>query len=175
MNRIVLFEPEKPANIGNIIRTCMAMDAKLTIIGPLTVSLDEKALRRAEMDYAIGFEIERFDTIDDFLKVHGKEDGYYITRYSEHTYCDFDFSDVGKNHFFMFGRESTGIPKDVLKDHYEKTARIPMAINARSLNLSNSVAIVLSEALRQQDFYSLATTETIKGRDFLKNYPEGKN
>ena len=164
MNRIVLFEPEKPANIGNIIRTCMAMDAKLTIIGPLTVSLDEKALRRAEMDYAIGFEIERFDTIDEFLSVHGKEDGYYITRYS----------DLAADHFFMFGRESTGIPKNVLKEHYEKTARIPMAINARSLNLSNSVAIVLSEALRQQDFYSLATTETIKGRDFLKNYPEGK-
>jgi tRNA (cytidine/uridine-2'-O-)-methyltransferase len=72
----------------------------------------------------------------------------------------------------MFGRESTGIPKEVLKGHYDHTMRIPMAINARSLNLSNSVAIVLSEALRQQNFPSLATTETIKGRDFLKNYKE---
>lgn len=172
MNRVVLFQPEKPANIGNIIRTCMALDCKLTIIGPLTVSLDEKALRRAEMDYAIGFDIERVETIDDFLKIHGKEDGYYVTRYSENTYCSFDYSDPGKDHWFMFGRESTGIPKDVLKAHYDKTMRIPMAINARSLNLSNSVAIVLSEALRQQDFYSLATTETIKGRDFLKDYPD---
>ena len=72
----------------------------------------------------------------------------------------------------MFGRESTGIPKEVLKQHYEKTMRIPMAIDARSLNLSNSVAIVLSEALRQQDFFNLSTTETIKGKDFLKNFPE---
>jgi tRNA (cytidine/uridine-2'-O-)-methyltransferase len=71
----------------------------------------------------------------------------------------------------MFGRESTGIPKEVLKEHYGHTIRIPMAINARSLNLANSVAIVISEAIRQQGFYNLATTETIKGRDFLKNYP----
>lgn len=174
MNRVVLFEPEKPANIGNIIRTCMAFDCALTIIGKLTISLDEKALKRAEMDYAIGFEIERFDTIEDFLSVHGKEDGYYVTRYSEKTYSDFDLHEITSDHWFMFGRESTGIPKDVLKANYGKTMRIPMAINARSLNLSNSVAIILSEALRQQNYFSLATTETIKGRDFLKNYPEGK-
>lgn len=73
--------------------------------------------------------------------------------------------------YFMFGKESTGIPKDVLKEHFENTMRIPMAINARSLNLSNSVAIVLSEALKQQNFPNLATIETIKGKDFLKNYP----
>lgn len=171
MNRIVLFQPEKPANVGNIIRTCMALDAKLTIIGPLTFELNDKTLRRAEMDYAIGFEIERFDTIEEFLLAHPNEEGYYVTRYSERVYCDYNISDSSKSYFFMFGRESTGIPKDVLKDHYDHTMRIPMAINARSLNLSNSVAIVLSEALRQQNFPSLATTETIKGRDFLKNYP----
>lgn len=172
MNRVVLFQPEKPANVGNIIRTCMAFDCKLTIIGPLTFSLDDKAFKRAEMDYAIRFDIERIETIEEFLKIHGHEDGYYVTRYSEKTYCDFDFSSVSKNHWFMFGRESTGIPKEVLKQHYEKTMRIPMAIDARSLNLSNSVAIVLSEALRQQDFFNLSTTETIKGKDFLKNFPE---
>lgn len=172
MNRVVLFQPEKPANVGNIIRTCMAFDCKLTIIGPLTFTLDDKAFRRAEMDYAIGFEIERLATIEDFLRIHGNEDGYYVTRYSSKTYCDFDLSSVSTNHWFMFGRESTGIPKEVLKQHYEKTMRIPMAIDARSLNLSNSVAIVLSEALRQQNFFSLSTTETIKGKDFLKNFPE---
>lgn len=172
MNRIVLFEPEKPANVGNIIRTCMALDAKLTIIGPLTFELNDKNLRRAEMDYAVGFPIERFDTIEAFLKAHPNEIGYYVTRYSQKVYSDYDVSDSSKSYFFMFGRESTGIPKDVLKEHYDHTMRIPMAINARSLNLSNSVAIVLSEALRQQDFPSLATTETIKGKDFLKNYPD---
>ncbi|MFA6861248.1 MAG: tRNA (cytidine(34)-2'-O)-methyltransferase [Bacilli bacterium] len=171
MNRIVLFEPEKPANTGNIIRTCMALDATLTIIGNPTFDLSDKAFKRAEMDYCIGFKIERFLTIDEFLAKHGKEDGYYVTRYSENVYTRFDYSDIACDHWFMFGRESTGIPKDVLKSHYDKTIRIPMAINARSLNLANSVAIVLSEAIRQQGFYNLATTETIKGRDFLKNYP----
>lgn len=171
MNRIVLFQPEKPANVGNIIRTCMAMDASLSIIGPLTFELSDKSLARAEMDYAIGFPIEKFDSIEEFLTAHPKAEGYYVTRYSEHVYSDFDLSHSEKDYFFMFGRESTGIPKDVLKAHYDKTMRIPMAINARSLNLANSVAIVLSEALRQQNFPNLATVETIKGRDFLKNYP----
>lgn len=171
MNRIVLFEPEKPANVGNIIRTCMALDAKLTIIGNLTFELSDKSLRRAEMDYAIGFDIERFQTIEEFFAVHGKEEGYFVTRYSNKVYCDFDLSHSERNMYFMFGKESTGIPKDVLKEHFENTMRIPMAINARSLNLSNSVAIVLSEALKQQNFPNLATIETIKGKDFLKNYP----
>lgn len=171
MNRIVLFQPEKPANVGNIIRTCMAFDCKLSIIGPLSFELNDKNLRRAEMDYAIGFPIEMFSSLDEFYKAHPNEEGFYVTRYSDKVYSEYDVSDSSKNYFFMFGRESTGIPKDVLKSHLDHTMRIPMAINARSLNLSNSVAIVLSEALRQQDFPSLATIETIKGRDFLKNYP----
>lgn len=168
MNRIVLFQPEKPANVGNIIRTCMAMDAKLTIIGPLTFELSDKTLRRAEMDYAVGFDIERIDTIEEFLTKHKNEEGYYVTRYSNKVYCDYDLKDTTKDYFFMFGRESTGIPKDVLKEHFDHTMRIPMAINARSLNLSNSVSIVLSDALRQQNFPNLSTIETIKGKDFLK-------
>ena len=85
MNRVVLFEPEKPANVGNIIRTCVAFDLKLTIIGNLTFELSDRSLKRAEMDYAIGFEIERFETIEDFRKVHGKEEGYYVTRYSKNV------------------------------------------------------------------------------------------
>jgi tRNA (cytidine/uridine-2'-O-)-methyltransferase len=174
MNRIVLFEPEKPANTGNIIRTCMALDAKLTIIGPMSFELSDRSLRRAQMDYAIGFEIERFDTIEDFLRVHGREEGYYVTRYSKHVYSGFDYSSPAVNRWFMFGRESTGIPKNVLKEHMDRTMRIPMAIDARSLNLSNSVAIVLSEAVRQQNFFGLATREEIKGEDWLEDYPEGK-
>lgn len=167
MNRIVLFEPEKPANVGNIIRTCMAFDLKLTIIGDLTFELSDHSLKRAEMDYAIGFDIERCKTIDEFLSKHKDEEGYYVTRYSKNTYCDFDLKDKKKDRFFMFGRESTGIPKDVLYKNMDKTMRIPMAIDARSLNLSNSVAIVISEVLRQQDFPNLSTSESIKGEDFL--------
>ncbi len=167
MNRIVLFEPEKPANTGNIIRTCMALDAKLTIIGPLSFSLDDKALSRAHMDYAINFEIERFDTIEQFLNKYKNWDGYFVTRYSKNVYSEMDYSDQTKDYFFMFGRESTGIPHNILREHIDKTIRIPMAINARSLNLSDSVSIILSEAKRQQHFSSLSLTETIKGKDFL--------
>ena len=170
MNRVVLFEPEKPANTGNIIRTCKAMDLKLTIIGEPSFTLDDKAFRRAEMDYCIGFEIERVKTIDEFLKLHRDEVGYYVTRYSNNVYSSFDYSDTSKDYFFMFGKESTGIPKDVLLNHLDHTIRIPMAIDARSLNLSNSVAIVMSEALRQQKFKGLSTSETIKGHDFLIHY-----
>lgn len=167
MNRIVLFEPEKPANTGNIIRTCMAFDAKLTIIGPLSFSLDDKAFMRAKMDYALNFEIERMDTIDEFLERYKKWEGYFVTRYSKHVYSTNDYSDDTKDYFFMFGRESTGIPYDVLRKHLDRTIRIPMAINARSLNLSDSVSIIISEVKRQQKFSSLAVSETIKGKDFL--------
>ncbi len=171
MNKIVLFEPEKPANTGNIIRTCKAFDSKLTIIGPTSFELTDKAFRRAEMDYCIGFEIERFDTIDEFLKAYPSYEGFYVTRYSKNVYSRMDYSNPAKNRFFMFGRESTGIPKDVLKKHLDHTIRIPMTADSRSLNLANSVSIVLSEALRQQNFFGLATKEEIKGEDFLENYP----
>lgn len=167
MNHIVLFEPEKPANVGNIIRTCMALNAELIIIGPLTFDLSDKSLRRAGMDYMINFPIKRLKDLDEFFSLYGDKDIYYVTRYSKHLYTKPDYSDVTKDLFLMFGRESTGIPHDVLREHYENTVRIPMAIDARSLNLSNCVALVLGEVLRQQDYFGLATTETIKGEDFL--------
>ena len=175
MNRVVLYQPEKPANTGNIIRTCKAFDLKLTIIGDLTFELTDKAFRRAEMDYCIGFEIERCKTFDEFLSLHPNEIGYFVTRYSKNVYSRFDYSDNTKDRFFMFGKESTGIPKEILKKYIGKTIRIPMAIDSRSLNLSNSVAIVLSEVLRQQNFYGLSIKEEIKGEDFLDNYPINEN
>ncbi len=167
MNHIVLFEPEKPANVGNIIRTCMALNAELIIVGHINFDLSDKSLKRAGMDYMIGFPIKRYNSMSDFFKDHYKHKIYYVTRYSKHVYTQNDYSDVTEDVYLMFGRESTGIPHDVLREHYDYTIRIPMAIDARSLNLSNSVAIVLSEVLRQQKFFSLATTETIKGEDFL--------
>ena len=168
MNYVVLYEPEKPSNVGNIIRTCSAFNARLIIIGNLTFELSDKSLKRAGMDYFIGFRIKRYETFDDFF-TYEKGDYFYVTRYSEKTYSEFDLSDVRKTNYFLFGKESSGLPKELLKSNYESCMRIPMAIDARSLNLSNSVAIVLSEALRQQDFFSLAKHETIKGEDFLKN------
>lgn len=167
MNYVVLFEPEKPANVGNIIRTCMALGAGLKIIGPLSFDLSDKSLRRAGMDYLVGFPIEFLKDMDEYDEKYGKENTFYVTRYSKNVYSSADYSDTLTDLYLMFGRESTGIPHDVLRKHYEKTVRIPMVPSARSLNLSNSVAIVLSEALRQQRFEGLATQEEIKGEDFL--------
>ena len=117
----------------------------------------------------IGFKIIRYKNLDEFYLDHEKDLIFYITRYSSSLYSKRDYSDVAKDYYFMFGRESTGIPHDVLRKHYENTLRIPMAIDARSLNLSNCVAIILSEACRQQNFFSLSTSETIKGSEFLFN------
>jgi tRNA (cytidine/uridine-2'-O-)-methyltransferase len=164
---VVLFEPEKPANVGNIIRTCMAFDASLIIVGPLSFDMSDKALKRAGMDYLLGCHIEHLDTLDEFYLKHKDAKVFYVTRYSKNVYTSMDYSSLTEDLYLMFGRESTGIPHDVLRAHLEKTVRIPMVINARSLNLANSVAIVLAEVMRQRKFFSLSTIEAIKGEDFL--------
>lgn len=169
MLHIVLFQPEKPANTGNIMRTCKACGASLHIIGPIPFSLDEKALKRAGMDYIEGLSITLYDSYEDFLKQHPTADLYYVTRYGEKVYSSFDFSHVEHNYYIMFGRESTGIPHDILRSHFSRCMRIPMLASARSLNLSNCVSLVAYEALRQQNFYGLSTKEVIKGDDFLMN------
>ncbi len=165
---IILYRPEKPANVGNIIRTCMATEAKLYIIGPLSFSLTTKELQRAGMDYIKESDFVIYENYEVFLKDFEDKNIYYVTRYSNNLYSSFDYSRVDEEIYFMFGRESTGIPHDILRKNINKTVRIPMTISARSLNLSNSVAIVLYEALRQRKFYGLATYETIKGENFLE-------
>ena len=169
MIQIVLHEPEIPFNTGAIGRSCVATDSPLHLIEPLGFVLNDKYVKRAGMDYMIGFKIIRYKNLDEFYLDHEKDLIFYITRYSSSLYSKRDYSDVAKDYYFMFGRESTGIPHDVLRKHYENTLRIPMAIDARSLNLSNCVAIILSEACRQQNFFSLSTSETIKGSEFLFN------
>lgn len=167
MIHIVLYRPEKPANTGNIMRTAVAIGATLDIIGPLTFSVDSKDLKRAGMDYIDSLKMNYFETYEDFLKKYPNQEIYYVTRYSNKVYSSFDFKDRVKDYFVMFGRESTGIPHDILKDHQDHLLRIPMVIDARSLNLSNCVAIVIYEVLRQQNFGDLATHETLKGENFL--------
>lgn len=167
MRKIVLFQPEKPANTGNIIRLCMALDFSLAIVGEPSFDLSEKALKRAAMDYALTLEIERHPTLEAFLRGHANYDGYFVTRYAKKAYCDYDLSNHERNQFYMFGKESTGLPKDLLQNHLDRLMRIPMAIDARSLNLANSVAIIASEVNRQQGFAGLARMETIKGKDFV--------
>ena len=149
-------------------RTCVASDSILDIIGPLTFSIENKDLKRACLDYIDNLKMNYFPTYNDFIKAYPNQEIFYVTRYSNKVYSTFDFSDSVKDTFLMFGKESTGIPKDILKAHPDHLLRIPMVINARSLNLSNCVALVLYEVLRQQNFNNLATHETIKGEDFLE-------
>ena len=106
---------------------------------------------------------------EDFVKQHPNQEVYYVTRYADTVYSSFDFSDPVKDIYVMFGRESTGIPHDILREHPDHLLRLPMVPEARSLNLSNCVAIIVYEILRQQKFPNLATSEAIKGEDFLNN------
>ncbi len=170
MIHIVLYRPEKPQNTGNIMRTCVAINATLDIIGPLSFSLDEKALKRAGMDYIESLKWNYYPDYESYLKAYPNADTYYVTRYSNKVYSTFDFASITyKDIFLMFGRESTGIPHDILRANPNRLLRIPMVPEARSLNLSNSVAIVVYEVLRQQKFLNLSTSEAIKGEDFLIN------
>ena len=168
MIHIVLYRPEKPQNTGNIMRTCVAIHATLHIIGPITFSVDNKDLKRVGMDYVDDLKMEFHQTYEDFVKAYPDADIYYVTRYAKTVYSSYDFSKKQvQDIFLMFGRESTGIPHDILKEHQDKLMRIPMVPEARSLNLSNCVALVTYEVLRQQNFPNLATEEAIKGPDFI--------
>jgi tRNA (cytidine/uridine-2'-O-)-methyltransferase len=168
MIHIVLYRPEKPQNTGNIMRTCVAIHATLHIIGPITFSVENKDLQRVGMDYIDDLKMEFHPTYEDFIKAYPDVDTYYVTRYAKTVYSSYDFSKKQvQDIFLMFGRESTGIPHDILKEHQDRLMRIPMVPEARSLNLSNCVALVTYEVLRQQGFPNLATEEAIKGPDFL--------
>ena len=149
MLNIVLFEPEIPQNTGNIGRTCVATGTKLHLIGPLGFSLDEKMLKRAGMDYWKNLDLEVYDDYYDFLEKNKNAKIYYATTKAKHRYSDVSYED---DCYIMFGKESAGIPEEILVDNPDTCMRIPMLDHIRSLNLSNSVAIVLYEALRQQDF-----------------------
>ena len=168
MIHIVLYRPEKPQNTGNIMRTCVAIHATLHIIGPLSFSIDSKDLKRVGMDYIDDLKMFYYPDYESFVKKYPDADVYYVTRYAQDVYSSFDFSSEIKDYFVMFGRESTGIPHEILREHPNRLLRLPMVPEARSLNLSNCVAIVAYEILRQQNFPGLATSEAIKGEDFLE-------
>ena len=146
---IVLLEPEIPANTGNIGRTCVATDTRLHLIEPLGFSLSEKALKRAGMDYWGQLDVTTYVNYEVFLQKNPKAKIYYATTKGRHVYSDVQYEE---DCYIMFGKESAGIPEEILKDHPNECVRIPMIGETRSLNLSNSVAIVLYEALRQHDF-----------------------
>ena len=154
MINIVLHEPEIPQNTGNIGRTCVAAGARLHLIEPLGFRLTEKALRRAGMDYWGQLDVTRYDDYNDFLARNPGAKIYMATTKAKHIYTDVKFED---DCYIMFGKESAGIPEEILVDHEEECIRIPMIGDIRSLNLGNSVAIVLYEALRQQGFGGMNT------------------
>ena len=162
MIHIILYQPEIPQNTGNILRTAMATNSYVHIIGPLTFKIDDKSLQRAGMDYIKDAKFDYFDSYEDFLKEYKDKEIYYITKYGDNVYSEVDLSDPIDDVYIMFGRESTGIPKDILSKYKDHTLRIPMLSTARSLNLSNSVAIVVYEILRQKKFIGLATHDMIK-------------
>lgn len=166
MINIVLYEPEIPGNTGNIMRTCAGTGARLHLIRPLGFSLDEKKLIRAGVNYLEHCDYHVYDNYEDFLS---KNSGtfYYLTRYGKKPHTHFDYSNKDEDIYLIFGKESTGIPKEILKDNLDYCLRIPTNDNIRALNLSNAVAIVLFEVLRQQDFPNLLFSEPFKGEDYL--------
>lgn len=167
MINIVLYQPEIPQNTGNIMRTCAATNAKLHLIKPLGFSLDEKSIKRSAVNYLDKVNYEVYDNFEDFLS---RNDGefYFLTRYGKKPHTSFDYSNLNKDIYLFFGKESTGIPKEILRNYLDRCLRIPATDNVRSLNLANCVAIVLYEVLRQQDYPGLLRTEPFKGEDWLE-------
>ncbi len=155
-NHIALFEPLMPANTGNIARTCAATGTVLHLIRPLGFQTDDRHLKRAGLDYWDNVEIVYHDDLDDFLKsIPDQKYLYLITKFSAQVYSDQNFSDIAQDHYFLFGKETTGLPEDFMRENTEKCLRIPMTDKVRALNLSNTAALVIYEALRQQSFAGL--------------------
>lgn len=178
MLNIVLFEPEIPGNTGNIMRTCAGTHTKLHLIEPLGFSLDEKYIKRSGVNYIEHVDYTVYKNWNEF---ESKNPGsyYFYTRYGHKPHSDFDYTDDANNNeniYLIFGKESTGIDKNILKNHLDKCARIPMTDKVRSLNLSNCAALVLYEALRQRNYEDLLRDEPDdeghKGNRVIEDYAE---
>ncbi len=171
MLHIVLFEPEIPQNTGNIMRTCVAIGAKLHLIEPLGFKLDEARLKRSALDY---FEFIDYTVYKDYASFEKENKGkyFFLTRYGKKTYSEINYKDVDEDIYLIFGKESTGIDKHILAYHLDACYRIPTTDKVRSINLSNCVALVSYEVLRQLDFPDLFKyePETHKGMDFLDQF-----
>ena len=166
MINIVLYEPEIPGNTGNIMRTAVATNSKLHLIEPLGFSLDEKYLKRSSANYMDKLNFEVYPNWEDF-KSKNKGTFYYLTRYGKKPHTSFDYSDSNENIYLVFGKESSGIPKEILREDLDRCMRMPMTKDVRALNLSNTVAIMVYEVLRQQNYNDLLRTEPHKSEDFI--------
>ncbi|MGN0487793.1 MAG: tRNA (uridine(34)/cytosine(34)/5-carboxymethylaminomethyluridine(34)-2'-O)-methyltransferase TrmL [Ruminococcus sp.] len=149
---IVMVEPEIPANTGNVARTCAATGAKLHLVKPLGFSVDDKHLKRAGLDYWDLLDITYYENLDDFFEKTKGGKYYYFSTKAHNRHSDVQYED---NCYIVFGKETRGLPESLLLENYDTTVRIPMIDEARSLNLSNSVAIATYEVLRQWDYPNL--------------------
>ena len=166
MINIVLYEPEIPQNTGNIMRTCVATGSRLHLIKPLGFSIDDAHLKRSGVNYIDKLEYFVYENYQDFLSKNSGE-FYFFTRYGHKPHSSFDYSDKSKDIYLIFGKESTGIPKEILRPNIERCMRIPMTDNVRALNVSNACAIVVYEALRQRNYEGLLFDEPHKDKDFI--------
>ena len=153
MVNIVLYEPEIPENTGNIMRTCAAVNAKLHLIRPLGFALSSSVIKRSGVNYIDKVDYTLYDDFDDFLDKN-KGEFYFFTRYGKKSHSEFDYRE-DKNIYLIFGKESTGIPKEILRNYLDRCVRIPCSDNVRCLNVANSVAIAVYEVMRQLDYPDL--------------------
>ena len=152
---VVLYQPEIPANTGNIARTCAGTDTVLHLIRPLGFSTDDKMLKRAGLDYWEHVKIHYYDSLEEFYEKTKGGEYFYLSKFGTKPHTTFDYSDIDKDYYFVFGRETKGLPKEIIEKNIDRCLRIPMNDNIRSLNLSNTAAILVYEALRQQNYSHL--------------------
>ena len=152
---VALYQPEIPPNTGNIARTCVATDVSLHLIHPLGFDIDTKTARRAGMDYWEDAVVYHYDSLEELFAKYEDASFYFIETGGNKVHTDVDCSDVNEDIFFVFGNESSGLPKDLLAKNVDRILTIPMTTKARSLNLSNTAAILIYEALRQRDYFGL--------------------
>ncbi|MDO4377263.1 MAG: tRNA (cytidine(34)-2'-O)-methyltransferase [bacterium] len=167
MINVVLYEPEIPQNTGNIMRTCVATNSHLHLIKPLGFKLDDAHMKRSAVNYIENLNYTVYENWEDF-KSKNSGTFYYLTRYGHKPHSTFDYTNKDENIYLVFGKESTGIPKEILKNDLEHCMRIPMTDKVRALNVSNSVAIMVYEVLRQQEYRDLLRDEPFKGKDYLE-------
>lgn len=166
MINIVLYEPEIPQNTGNIMRTCVATNSKLHLIEPLGFKITDKTIKRSGVNYIDKLNYTIYSNFEEFKEKNSGE-YYFFTRYGKKSHDEFDYANTSKDIYLIFGKESTGIPKEILKENIDKCIRIPTTSNVRALNLSNCVAVAVYEVLRQLNYPNLSRTETQKGTDWL--------
>lgn len=152
---VVLYQPEIPANTGNIARTCAATNTTLHLIRPLGFSTDDKMLKRAGLDYWEFVNVLYHDSLEELFEAYQKGQFFFITKFGEQPHTSFDYTDLDEDYFFVFGRETSGLPKELIQNNMDRCLRLPMTEHVRSLNLSNTAAILVYEALRQQNYRDL--------------------